>query len=101
MRTVCVEEPLEGWKAWRWAGRTRGVWRDIFRFADFGTLEVDYLGPAVVVSLGLIGSVVDVQRLISCPWLSSVAGRATRVHVISLHSRPPAGLGSIRQLADV
>lgn len=29
---MCVERApaLEGWKAWRWAGRTRGVWRDIF-----------------------------------------------------------------------
>lgn len=29
---VCVERApaLDGWKAWRWAGRTRGVWRDIF-----------------------------------------------------------------------
>jgi hypothetical protein len=31
MRTVCVERGpvLEGWKALRWAGRMRGVWRDI------------------------------------------------------------------------
>jgi hypothetical protein len=48
-------------------------------------LEVIISGPAVVVLLGLIGSVVDVERLISSQWLSSVARRATRVHVTLFH----------------
>jgi hypothetical protein len=36
MRTVCVERgaELEGWKALRWEGRMRGVWRDILVVVD-------------------------------------------------------------------
>lgn len=30
-RTV-FELELEGWKAWRWEGRMRGVWRDIVEY---------------------------------------------------------------------
>jgi hypothetical protein len=55
IRTVCVEEPLEGWKAWRWAGRTRGVWRDISSFSSLGWLG--YFGSSGWFA-GIEGSVV-------------------------------------------
>lgn len=65
-RTVCVErEPaLEGWKAWRWAGRMRGVWRDIFvnffAWVSFSGLGWYVLRRFVVVLCS--GSVVDDVR---------------------------------------
>lgn len=54
--------------------------------------------------LGLVASVVYVDVDVDIflhRMVKLAAGRATRVHVISLYSPPPVGLGSVRQSADV
>lgn len=95
-RTVCVErEPeLEGWKACRWAGRMRGVWRDILVIDVF--LELRSAGKVVSEScLGMFEFVELNRRYFEASWIDAVRG--TRGHVGLIKSLMARDLVFLRQ----